>query len=531
MRKCGPFAAVAMSLALAVAVWTDRCASAAGVEPVEKLWSLARTIQDFADSPPLAAPSPFARDGWNRIGDRLSALKDVELETAKSDPGEFVRLLLAGKDRDEYCAQLDKIASGGHINISLELLQARDVAVALIPHFVDLVNLALTRPGAESLRQAMMAKIDAIVVNDRLSTEIAQFAEPLSARLLVLDKPEAWPEKTWPPTSQRLTILADALRHVASDKPIICSNVSLPAPSSQTIKDARVLAQTLTDAVTAWATAYAPLPELTASAAPATRPVSIPKSVRILPAATKSTDWIAHVALTASAADPSLYNVVIEADIEGHTVQWPIGVTVDEVLLDKAGQPYFVPRRLVPNVSIVDGATLRAALIQIGLPQIVKFEEKGEAIVSPQFDRIVVNIPMSVGDIYQERLHLVLVKDGKSAVAASLKDELARIRGDIAARLKAAPPSLQFAGNSIAIERVQVAVAESLTRATVEGKLLLRPKAATAGLLDEDLTASIKLAVPLEKKNSFQLVDAKWPEGVMDKLRKSLVGRLLSLDG
>jgi hypothetical protein len=278
-------------------------AIAADADPSAKLWPIARAIQDFVDSPPLTAPSAFAENGWNRVADRLSALSDAELAAAKSDPVGFIRSLLAGKDRDAYCAQLDQLTSGGHIDVPIELMQTRDVAAALGPYVADLADFASSHPNAERLRQALMADIDKIVENDQLAIELSQFAEAMSSGLLVLPKPPSWPAgEQWPPTRDAMAAWTNVLRHVAPIPPStphvanspaalkICSVSKFEVTSAVAIEEARKPAQLLTKEVEAWAKQYASLSS-TATMAPAAPKLPTPKSISVPAATVSSSEW------------------------------------------------------------------------------------------------------------------------------------------------------------------------------------------------------------------------------------------------
>jgi hypothetical protein len=231
------------------------------------------------------------------------------------------------------------------------------------------------------------------------------------------------------------------------------------------------------------------------------------------------------IALVPTADDPSTYAVAIEANVGGRTVQWPVGVVVEAVKLDASGLPSFTPQPLIPNVSKVDGAAFRAALAQIGLPKIVSLGELGTANVTRNFDHIEAIVPIAIGSFYQGNLDVVLVDNGKSYVLASLNKELGKIVAGISAQLKASPPSLRFAGNAVGIEDVQVAVGPSLTEATIDGKLRLRLGTGGATIFGDDVSVPVKLAVPFDGK-AVRLVEARWPDGLKEKLYGALKQRL-----
>lgn len=524
MLKFSTFFAAGALMGLATVFSLIRPAFSADADPDGHLWPLAMAIQEIVASPPLKVESAFKEEGWNRIADRLSVASEQELATAKSDPAAFVRSLLNGKDRDAYCAQLDKFASGGQLDVPIELMQARDAGAAIAPYIDELADYASSRPGEERMRQAVLAKIGQIVLNDRLVAEIEQFEGPLTSGALVVSKPKAWPSsEAWPLDQGRLDAILDALRHVEPSKLRICSAAPLPVKGAKAISDAHDLASALVSEVESWAKDYS---SGSAGLSDVARlPYATAPSISIAAVADPGKEWLPRIALVPSVVNPGSYAVAIEAEIAGKTVQWPLGLGVDEVKLDDQRKPFFVPRSLVPNVSKVDKVALRSALLQVGVPPAISFLAEGTATVSPNFDRVDISIPFALASIVQGNLQLVLIRDGKSEIATSIKQELARIAGDVASRLKSRPPKLQFAGDAISIEGGQVAVEPTLTQATIEGRMRIRPGGGDTALLGNDLVASVKLAVPLDG-SAVRLVETKWPEGVIERLQSALVARL-----
>ena len=459
-----------------------------------------------------------------RAAAKLASLPEDVLRNAQKDPAALAAALLEGPDKQKYCTQIATIDDkGGTLDVPVELLQTRVVVAAIQPDLPALAEAVLHSPDPATAGDQVRRAIGQIVSDERLATELDLIGPVLSSG--AISRPSDWPHATWPPTPDRVSAIADMLRHIPARPLSICG----PAPAkTRTIAEigaARGLAASVIANAQSWAKTCG-LAQLAAIPGVVLKPLAQHVEIQRFDGPDRSD--VPTLVLSTYPDDPGAYRFEMKL---GSSVL-PLGVSLRNVTVSSNHELNYVSDALLPNAARVDASELNAALRRLGIPDIVKVTSAQVTNIDQHVTALSLSTTIKVGSLAQRDVTIDLIHGRKAAdLAAQGRQFVATIMRDVAAELRAKAPALVFGDQPIAIaigkSDDDVVVDLAAGKATIRGELAVRLPDAAQSSQAVHLTA--KLSVPLEG-GAVQLVDLHWPDDVIENVKKQLIGALPAID-
>ncbi|WP_376702505.1 hypothetical protein RQ479_21145 [Mesorhizobium sp. ISC25] len=492
----------------------------------------------MTETPPLNSPTVFAQEGWERIARKLATQSTEALKEALQKPTVLEGALLAGEDTKKFCAQLGSFGNGSNqIDVPVELVEAREVAAAIAPYLPALASTILNSPGPEEALNDVHRVVEQVVSDDRLAAEIDLFSQDLSSGALPVLKPGDWStSEPWPPSSARLTALASTLRHASADSFKICSANATQAKSPKDLEANRSVAKLIATQVESWAKGCA-LPVANVVAPPVPTPQKV--APRVVPPAddqVSASPDRAKLAFIPFADDGSRYSVELQAVISNDasntkfTVQWPLGITINHVTVVD-DHLVIGTDPMLPNIPVVDVKALVETLRKLGLPNGVSVVDAQLIGVDQTLQNMSLSLYVVLGKLYTKTITLDLMKNGTSVAVEPQFVTIEKILlADVSAELQRSLPPLHFESSDFAVTVGAVEVDMIGGNAVIHGVMRLPLGGFTLNGGGSTVETSVTLSIPFADPTHPKLIEAHWPDGVLEDAKRQFLSKLPSID-